>query len=317
MKTAILTLALLACACAHGVVLDGLVAKVNDAVITVDDVGTAIGDMKRRGALPAPGDDFKAVYSNAVEFLVERRLILQLAAEKKVTFPEWVVDGRIRDIVKEKFDGDMNKLNAMLTQIKTPLTEWRNMIRDDMIVTSMRQQFVEKYVTATPADMFREYNENKNLYRSEAKSSVSVILLKPADDKKSPSVSTRGEEILARLERGEPFADLARKFSADSHAKDGGAWKDVNPEEAFRPEIAKTIASLKVGEVSKLVDLDGWGFIVRKDAETGVKERSFAEAYDDIERKVKARLGKEAYRNWVQRLRAAAFVKIYPFPEDK
>lgn len=319
MKTAFLTLALLACACAHGVVLDGLAAKVNDAVITVDDVGTAIGDMKRRGALPAPGDDFKAVYSNAVEFLVERRLILQLAAEKKVTFPEWVVDGRIRDIVKEKFDGDMNKLNAMLTQIKTPLTEWRNMIRDDMIVTSMRQQFVEKYVTATPADMAREYKENKHLYRKEAKSSVSVILLKPADagDKKAPPVSTRGEEILARLEKGEDFADLARQFSADSHAKDGGAWKDVNPEEAFRPEIAKTIASLKVGEFSKLVDLDGWGFIVRKDAETAAQELSFAEAYEDVERNVKKKLGIEAYRAWIQRLREAAFIKIYPFPEDK
>lgn len=315
MKTALLTFALAVCACARGVVLDGLAAKVNDAVITMYDVGTAIGDLKRGGVIS--DDDFKTAYSNTVEFLVERRLILQLAAEKKVTFPEWVVEGRIREIVKDKFDGDMNKLNAMLSQTKTPLTEWRNMIRDDMIVNAMRQQFVEKYVTATPADMFREYNENKKLYRSEAKTSVSVILLKPADDKKSPSVSTRGEEILARLERGEPFADLARTFSADSHAKDGGAWKDVNPEEAFRPEIAKTIASLKVGEVSKLVDLNGWGFIVRKESEAGVKERSFAEAYDDIERNVKARLGKEAYRDWVQRLRAAAFIKIYPFPEDK
>ena len=230
-----------------------------------------------------------------------------------------MVDGRIRDIVKDKFDGDMNKLNAMLTQLKMPLSEWRNMIRDDMIVNAMRQQFVEKYVTATPADMAREYQENRHLYCKEAKTSVSVILLKPADpdDKKSPSVSTRGEEILARIEKGEDFADLARKFSADSHAKDGGTWKDVNPEEAFRPEIAKTIAALKVGEVSKLVDLGGWGFIVRKDAETGTKELSFAEAYDDIERNVKKRLGKEAYRDWIQRLRAAAFIKIYPFPEDK
>ena len=317
MKTTFLFLALATCACAHGVVLDGLAAKVNDAVITVDDVGTAIGDLKRSGVVS--GEDFKTVYSNTVEFLIERRLILQLAAEKKVTFPEWVVDGRIRDIVKDKFDGDMNKLNAMLTQIKTPLSEWRNMIRDDMIVKAMRQQLVEKYVTATPADMAREYKENKHLYRKKANTSVSVILLKPADSgaKKAPSVSTRGEEILARLEKGGNFADLARAFSADSHAKDGGAWKDVNPEEAFRPEIAKTIASLKVGEVSKLVDLDGWGFIVRKDAEAGAKEFSFAEAYDDIERNVKKRLGKEAYKEWIQRLRDAAFIKIYPFPEDK
>ena len=319
MKTVLFTLALLACAYAHGVLLDGLAAKVNDAVITVDDVGTAIGDLRRSGAIKMTGEDLKTVYSNTVEFLVERRLILQLAAEKKVTFPEWVVDGRIRDIVKDKFDGDMNKLNAMLTQIKTPLTEWRNMIRDDMIVTSMRQQFVEKYVTATPADMAREYKENANLYRTEAKTTVSVVLLKPADpgDKKTPSVSTRGEEILARLKKGVPFADLARQFSADSHAKDGGVWKDVNPEVAFRPEIAKAIAPLKVGEVSKLVDLDGWGFIVRKDAETGAKKLSFAEAYDQVERNVKKRLGQEAYRAWIQRLRDAAFIKIYPFPEDK
>ena len=319
MKTRLLFLALLAGACAHGVVLDGLAAKVNDAVITVDDVGTALGDLRRGGKLPEAGADFKTVYSNTVEFLIERRLILQLAAERKVTFPEWAVDARIREIVKEKFDDDMNKLNAMLASIKTPLTEWRNMIRDDMIVTAMRQQFVEKYVTATPADMQREYRENKALYRRNAKSTVSVILLKPAPagDKKAPSISTRSEEVFARLEKGEPFADLARQFSADSHAKDGGVWKDVNPQEAFRPEIAQTIAALKVGQVSKLVDLDGWGFIVRKDAETGAQELSFAEAYDEIERNVKQRLGKEAYREWVQRLRDAAFIKIYPFPEDK
>ena len=318
MKTRLLFLALLAGACAHGVVLDGLAAKVNDAVITVDDVGTALGDLRRAGRL-GPETDFKTVYSNTVEHLVERRLILQLAAEKKVTFPEWAVDNRIREIVKEKFDDDMNKLNAMLTQIKTPLTEWRNMIRDDMIVTAMRQQMVEKYVTATPADMAREYRENKALYRRDAKTTVSVILLKPADagDKKTPSISTRSEEIFARLEKGEAFADLARQFSADSHAKDGGVWKDVNPQEAFRPEIAQAIAALKVGQVSKLVDLDGWGFIVRKDAETAAKELTFAEAYDEIEGNVKKRLGQEAYKAWVQRLRDAAFIKIYPFPEDK
>jgi parvulin-like peptidyl-prolyl isomerase len=193
------------------------------------------------------------------------------------------------------------------------------MIRDGMIVTAMRQQMVEKYVTATPADMAREYRENKALYRQGSKTTVSVILLKPTDagDKKSPSVSTRGEEIFGRLEKGEDFAEIARRFSADSHAKDGGVWKDVNPQEAFRPEIAQTIAALKVGQVSKLVDLDGWGFIVRKDAETSAKELTFAEAYDEIESNVKKRLGQEAYKAWIQRLRDAAFIKIYPFPEDK
>ena len=56
---------------------------------------------------------------------------------------------------------------------------------------------------------------------------------------------------------------------------------------------------------------------MRKDAETAAQELSFAEAYEDVERNVKKKLGKEAYRAWIQRLRDAAFIKIYPFPEDK
>ena len=150
------------------------------------------------------------------------------------------------------------------------------------------------------------------------KVTVSVMLLRPsrADDKETPSVTTRGEEILARLEKGENFADLARLYSADSHAKDGGVWKDVKPEEAFRPEIAETIAKLKVGEFSTLVNLDGWGFIVRKDAETLGKQMSFSEAYDQIERNVKSEQAKAEYDAWMKRLREQAFVKIYPMPDD-
>ena len=318
MKKMLLFVSALACACAHGVTLDGIAAKVNDAVITIDDVTTAIGDMRRSGAASTDAD-FKTAYSNTVEFLIERRLILQLAAEKKVTFPEWAVDGRIRDIVKDKFEGDMNKLNATLTQTKTPLTEWRNMIRDDMIVTSMRQQFVEKNIVPSPADMQREYKENKARYRAESKTSVRVILLKPADagDKKAKSVSARGKELLDRLEKGEDFAALAKSFSADSHAKDGGLWKDVDPQKSFRPEIAKAIASLKVGEFSTLIDLDGWGFIVRKESETAAKDLSFAEAYDRIERNLKREAGQAEYRAWVKRLREAAFVRVFPFPDGK
>ena len=132
----------------------------------------------------------------------------------------------------------------------------------------------------------------------------------------SPSVTTRGEELIARLEKGEDFADLARRFSSDSHAKDGGLWKDVKPEEAFRQEIAEAIAKLKVGEFSPLVNLDGWGFIVRKEAETVKRRRSFAEAYDDIARNVKDDTAKAEYDAWMKRLRAQAFVKKYPMPDD-
>ena len=290
--------------------LDGLAAKVNDAVITVGDV---VGEMRRMNSKA----DFREAYSNAVEEAINRRLILNAALEKKLEMQEWLVDNRIREIVKDNFDGDMNKLNAQLAQSKVPLTDWRNQIRDDMIVNAMRFQMVDKGADPTPAQMHSEYLMHRDRYCSEAKSSVSVILLRPAEDDKTPSVSTRSEEIFGRLDAGEKFAELAKLFSADSHAKDGGLWKDVKPEEAFRPEIVETIDKLKVGQVSRLVNLDGWGFIVRKESETTDQQLSFEDAYDQIVRNLRKEIVKARHDAWIARMRDEAFIKIYPIPDEQ
>ncbi|MGN0846305.1 MAG: peptidylprolyl isomerase [Kiritimatiellia bacterium] len=310
MKTLLCAVAIAGFLFASAASLDGFAAKVNGAVITIGDV---LNEMRRVGG---PQDDFRTAYSNAVEDAVNRRLILNAAADKKLDMQEWLVDNRIREIVKDNFGGDMNKLNAQLAQSKVPLTDWRNQIRDDMIVNAMRFQMVDKGAEATPAAMHNEYLMHRDRYCAEAKSTVSVILLRPPPDDKTPPVTTRGEEILGRLEKGESFAELAKAFSSDSHAKDGGLWKDVKPEEAFRPEIAQAISRLKVGEYSRLINLDGWGFIVRKDAEATERQLTFEEAYDKIAVNVRRELVKARHAAWIARLREEAFVKIYPIPDD-
>ena len=135
---------------AQGATLDGLAAKVNDAVITVGDV---VNEMRRGDSK----QDFRTAYRNAVEEAVNRRLILDAAVGKKLEMQEWLVDNRVREIVKDNFGGDMNKLNAQLAQSKVALTDWRNQIRDDMIVNAMRFQMVDKGADPSPAEMHTEY----------------------------------------------------------------------------------------------------------------------------------------------------------------
>ena len=308
MKKATFAVAIALSALAQAATLDGLAAKVNDAVITVGDVVT---EMRRMNTDQKLG--FREAYSNAVEEAINRRLILNAALEKKLEMQEWLVDNRIREIVKENFDGDMNKLNAQLAQSKVPLTDWRNQIRDDMIVNAMRFQMVDKGAEPTPAQMRNEYLMHRDRYCSEAKTTVSVILLRPPEDDKTPSVATRGKEILGRLEAGEKFSELAKQFSADSHAKNGGQWKDVKPDEAFRSEIAEAIAKLKPGEASKLINLDGWGFIVRKDSETANTQLTF----EEIARNVRKEVVKARHAAWIARMREEAFIKIYPIPDEQ
>jgi parvulin-like peptidyl-prolyl isomerase len=215
------------------------------------------------------------------------------------------------------FGGDMNRLEEELSRSKITMPEYRNTIKDDITVRGMRQQMVEQYVTASPGAMRKEYRDHPERYRQESKVSVRVILLKPPTPGDGlASINTRWMQIGEELAKGENFADMAIKYSADSHAKDGGLWKDVNPEESFRPEIAAEIAKLEVGRVSKMIDIDGWGFIVKKESETGAKTMSFEEAYEKISWTVRNDAAKKAYDEWIARLKDDAFIKIYPPPKE-
>ena len=307
-------------ATANGAVMDGLAAKIDNECITIGDVLAEVrrNPAVREGFVAAAHDHAKleALYKSAIDALIDRKLILRAAADKKMDMQEWVVDNRVREIVKENFNGDRNELEAELQKSNTPFEEWRNTIREDLVIAGMRYQMIDKYVqNPSPAAMREEYAKNRSRYADDARTTVSVILLKPAAEGQ-PSVKDRADTILKKLSAPDAdFAALAREYSADSHASDGGAWKDVKPEGAFRPEIADAIAALKVGEHSKLVDLDGWGFIVKKDSETAARQLSFAEAYDRIARNIRRAEAAKAYEAWMKRLRAETFVKIYPMPE--
>ena len=81
-------------------------------------------------------------------------------------------------------------------------------------------------------------------------------------------------------------------------------------------QIANAIAKLDVGRVSSMIDLDGWGFIVKKESETKAKQMSFSEAYDKIAENVQKAAAKKAYDEWIIRLKDTSFIKIYPMPKE-
>ena len=306
---------------ASAAMLDGIAARVDSHVITVGDVMAEIRRHPDAGErLAASGGDrseMQALYKAALDSLVERRLILKAAEAKKMEIPEWVIDNRVREVVHEMFGGDMNRLEEELARSKIQMTEYRNTIKEDITVRGMRQQMIEQYVTASPAAMKAEYKAHPERYRQTAKATVRVILLKPAAAGDGlPSISTRWAQIGEELAAGKSFAELAVTHSADSHAKDGGLWKDVDPAEAFRPEIAEAIGKLKVGQTSEMIDLDGWGFIVKKEAATEAKAMTFEEAYDKISWNVRNAAAKTAYDAWIARLKDDAYVKTYPMPKE-
>ena len=278
---------------ASGVEVDGVAAKVGSESILRSDIYM---EMRR---MNAPESAFDAVRNE----MIDRKLVLKAASEAKMTMQEWVVESRVREIIKRAFGGDRSRLMETLTKQKISYPEWRARVKDDMVVSAMRWNVVDKNVVARPEDMKKEFASHPERYSTGSKVTVSVILLKPED-------SAKREDVVAGLATNS-FAAVAKEYSADSHASEGGVWKDINPKDVFKPEVCDEIAKMPKGTLSHWVDIDGWSFLLRKDAETPGRALSFDEAYDDVEAAVKDSEAKAVYKAWIDRLRSETYIKVY------
>ena len=104
------------------------------------------------------------------------------------------------------------------------------------------------------------------------------------------------------------FAELAKRFSEDGSASDGGNLGWMGPGDLV-PEFEQAMNRLQIGEVSNPVKTEfGWHLIQvleRREAQLTVeKQRQFARAA------IRERKFEQAYQDWLRELRDTATVKI-------
>ena len=292
MKKLILLVAIFAASFLGAVEVDGIAARVGVKPIYKSEILSEL-NMAPKGM----------TYGEMRSKMIERMLILQAATESKLQLQDWVVQNRIDEIIKSSFGGDKNKLMAYLTESGISYAMWAERIKENMIISAMRWQVVDKNVQPSPAAMRNEYMKNPQRYRSPRRVTVSVVLL-------SPDKATLRDEVSEALKK-QPFADVARKYSCDSRSSLGGKWEDVVPEEVFKTEVCDEISRMPKGTLSNWLELEGWCFLIRLDDVKAPKDNTFEEAYDEIERRVRSEQSEKLFKEWINRLQRDTYIKVY------
>jgi parvulin-like peptidyl-prolyl isomerase len=300
------------------VLLDGVAAYVNTEMITIGEVMSEVRRSPWADTAPELREKrLRELYTATLNALIDRKLILAAARKSKMELQGWAVDNRIREIVANNFDGDQTKLHDLLADRKIAFEEWRKNIEEDLMITAMRYQQVEKRVSPTPSEIRAEYEANRGRYQTETATAVSMIILDPTEKEGDPTVEERAAKIAEALKAGTPFASLAQTYSKDAKASEGGSWGKVNPEDVFRREIVEALAKLKPGETSPALVLDGYGYIVRKDEQQDARALTFEEAAPYVESHLRMRQAEKLYKEWTDRLRAESYIKVFELPTSK
>lgn len=292
--------------------IDGVAAYVNAHVITVSDVLKASRALQEQ--LAKSGGDSAALnkaYLEALDSVVARKLIVDdYGEQKEIKIPDSIVEERVESVIRDMFNGDRSDLLAALAGDGMSEDAWRDQLREQMVVSSMRSLRVDSKIDVSPLAVRKRYDDNRESYARQPKVSLSMIVIaKGSDDAEQAVQQAKADEVLQSLKTGGDFTELAQKFSEDSRAADGGkrGWME---RDMLREDLAEVAFSVGVGQVSDAVDIGKQFCILKIDDRVDAVVVPFSEAQPTIERELRRQESRELYDAWVARLRDDAYVKI-------
>lgn len=296
--------------------LDGVAAEVGETRITIAEVMLAVREMGSAMRLSPSEQNAKLreLYVQAQKHLVGRQLILKAYRELEQKLPPWLVDQRAAAVIDDHFDGDRSRLVSMLNRQGMNYDTWRSRLEEELIISSMRQQFVEQNVFVPPAAIRQYYATNQTEFAMEGTVRVGMIHIGRKDGEDAAANTRRATVVAERLRGGQDFRTVARETSDEAHAANGGDWSYVEPADVFRGEIVTALNALKVGEISPLIETESGYYIVTKFAETSNGVMPLDEAWPAIEAYLRRVASAERHERWIESLKQRTSVRLHPLP---
>ncbi len=291
-----------------------VVARVNGKPLTAFELNEEFQDiLPMMGAYHGgmPKEKIAEIREQALNRLIEKELQYQYAMEKGLSVSKKEIESELAEM--EKRVGSPAKFKDALKKSGITRGGLKEVIKKRLLTAKAKNQEVTLKAALSDAELKEYYEKNKGTFKKplELRASHILIGVEPAATKEEREKKLKlAKDILAKIKAGEDFAKLAMRYSTDQGSApiggDLGTFHKGMAEQSFE----KAILSLKVGEVSDVVEtLYGYHLIML----TGMTPDtllSFDDVRMDIKNKFEKKREDELYENWIEGLRAKANIEI-------
>lgn len=252
---------------------EGVAAVVNDEVVSTYDVRQRSALILASSGITPSAEAMRQVRSQALRALVDERLQVQEALERKVKFEKSEVDQSLENIAKAnnlsvaQFTKQLKDSGAGVQTLRDQIGAeimWRRLV-NGRYGSRVRISNIE--IEDTLARI--QANASKQQYH------MAEILLLADNDQEFAEAETTAKRLLQEMRTGRvSFAAVARQFSGAPSAAAGGdlGWLS---EAELRPELQAAAGALKPGQVSQPVRTEfGVMIVAVRDKKDGIDARS-------------------------------------------
>ena len=229
-KLTIVCAVVMAAAIAHAESMyysDAVLAQIDDQVITSFEVKQYTEKQEAALRQQYKGQELinkiLELRKQVLDTLIERELIYLEFKNLKATVPPFLVQERLDDLIMNTTGGDLPEFeNTLNIREKMTMTELKEKISKDIAIELLKQNRVSKGVIISDTDIDDYYNHNKTEFIRPRSFRYSVIQIKKNGGRYSYKIKEVCDEISKKIKEGEPFDELAKKYSEGANAENGG-----------------------------------------------------------------------------------------------
>lgn len=299
----------------HAVIVDRIVAIVNDTLITQSDLNSAFEPIRKRIEDQTTDANREATVNKAREGMLNRMiddiLIEQEATRLGIKIPDEDVTGTIETILAQK-NLKMDDFEKILEKEGMSLEAYKKEVKQQMIRSKVVRRELRTAIAVTDEEIGEYYIQHRAEYEGQQAVRIKQIVLffpEKVDNDIQQKMKGDMEAILKRLKAGEPFDKLATQFSQGPTAKQGG---DIGFVERgiMPPEMEQIAFALEPGQVSDVIESPTGFSIITVTDKRGEGTRMIESVRDEIKDKLLDAKMDKKIEEWMSDLRKKAHISI-------
>ena len=296
-----------------GTVVEDIVARVNNQIITQSDYDRALSDMDQE--MRQRGDTMQQIsdsHKDLLRNLIDQQLWLSKGKELGITADTELVK-KLDEIRKQYNMASIDDLEKAAKEQGYSFEDFKQNIRNQIITQQVMRQEVGAHVSITPGEAQRYYEQHKQDFAQPESERLSEILIAAnADDPaKVQAAKAKADDIEARLHSNGDFSQLARSFSDGPTASSGGDLGVYKRGQLGTVLEDKTFA-LKTGEYTEPI-LTKQGYIILKVVQhTPGGPAPYKDVQDQVEDALYMSRMEPAIHDYLRKMRDEAAIFIKP-----
>lgn len=293
---------------------EGLAAKVNESVITLEVFEREVGQVRQRfegSGKKLSESQLSELQKDVLEELINRELLHQETQKKGFKVEAAEVKAQLSSMrnqyaTEADFNRALSRMGFLKTDMESQIKQW-------MEIRQFVNDQIAKKVTIPEKDIKASYDSHPHIFKRPESIRAGHILIKvdpKADELQQAAARKEIEAIKNKLEKGEDFVALAKAHSQGPSSTKGGDLGYFSRGQMVAPFEAAAFA-LKPGEISDIVKTRFGYHIIKLFDKKPKTIIPYEDARDRIAKYLKNQKVQKQLNQYVEQLKKSANIERF------